>query len=225
MINCTVTNYFNDAESHGAVKFIGDDCLITNCVLYGNANQLGESEEAQLILGGSGTQVVKNCDIQGLDAFAGNGNVDVDPDFVNAGGDDYRLAYTSLLLNNGDTSDLVADSFDIDDDSNTTEKVPARDMGLRQVNPATCVDMGAYENTVDNNNCPSDITSSGGVPDTNVNILDLLHVIAVWGTPGGAADIDPSPCGDATVDVDDLDAGDQCVGHVLDPGRFAAVAQ
>jgi hypothetical protein len=164
MINCTVTNYFNDAESHGAVKFIGDDCLITNCVLYGNANQLGESEEAQLILGGSGTQVVKNCDIQGLDAFAGNGNVDVDPDFVNAGGDDYRLAYTSLLLNNGDTSDLVADSFDIDDDSNTTEKVPARDMGLRQVNPATCVDMGAYENTVDNNNCPSDISGAAACP-------------------------------------------------------------
>jgi hypothetical protein len=32
----------------------------------------------------------------------------------------------------------------------------------------------------------------------------LLQVIAVWGTPGGAADIDPSPCGDGTVDIDDL---------------------
>ena len=48
--------------------------------------------------------------------------------------------------------------------------------------------------------CLADITGSAGVPDGQVNVVDLLAVIAAWGQSGGAADI----TNDGSVNVADL---------------------
>ena len=46
--------------------------------------------------------------------------------------------------------------------------------------------------------CPGDVTDDG-----QVNILDLLEVVAAWGNPGGPGDVSPA-CGDGIVNIADL---------------------
>jgi hypothetical protein len=172
-------------------------------VLWGNSNADGDAEAAQIYAGGSSALVVRNSIVQNLDVLVGNHNIDIDPEFIDDSTGDFRIAYTSHALNHGDADDMPADTYDIDDDSNTNEKLPGRDMDARQVNPDDdCIDLGAFENQVAGT-CAGDITGAGSVPDGTVNSSDLLLVMTRWGEPGGVADLDPQPCGDGTVDIDD----------------------
>lgn len=209
LINCTITNNEcgSGSENHGAaLRFTGDRGTdnVINCTLFGNLNTDGEDEGAQVDGQSTYPPNVVFCDVEGLDFFAGNNNVDVTPSFVNAGLDDFRLEYLSLLLNNGDPSVMPADTYDIDDDSDTAEPLPDRAMSDRQVNSSSCIDIGAHENQVAGS-CPGDITDEfSGEPDGVVDDNDLKLVEAAWGTPGGVADVAPDDCGDGTVDTDDL---------------------
>ena len=118
----------------------------------------------------------------------------------------YRLSFNSPYLNNGSTSLLPADVFDLDGDSNVAEVIPFDlDLNARQNNPSGCVDIGAFEQqTAGTLGCLADISGTGGTPDGLVNVIDLLLVITRWGTPGGIADFTPTPCGDANVGVSEL---------------------
>ncbi len=209
IINCTIARNTGEAsgDSGAALRFVGDaDRTVINCIISGNTDGDGQVESAQINTPVSGTIDVRNCDIQGLDHYAGNCNIDVDPLFVDSGSDDFRLMYHSLVLNNGDASYVPVDTYDIDDDSVTTgEPLPDRSMAYRKVNPSACCDIGAFENQVDEATCEGDIDSAvSRIPDGVVNVVDLLAVIDAWGTPGGIVDFYPSDCGDGTVDVNEL---------------------
>ena len=206
LINCTITANQSGTAYAGAIRFNGyGDNLVANCIVYGNSNSYGSNEDAQIVNSSSGALVVRNCDIQGLDSYAGNNNIDVDPLFENPGHEAFNLQYLSLLLNNGDESEIenYPDTYDIDDDTDDTEPLPDRAMNYRQVNSGDCIDIGAYEEQTEGS-CPGDITGASGVPDGVVNNLDLLHIIAKWDTAGGVADIVPADCGDADVATNDM---------------------
>jgi hypothetical protein len=210
-VNCTVTRNYDgatDSGSGGAIRINGSGTsVVANCLLYGNENEDGFTEGAQLNNSGLYPLTVRNSLIQDLDDYAGDGNIVIDPSFVNSSSDDFRILYSSHLLNNGDATDVPADAYDIDDDSDTSEPLPDRFMQDRQINPGDvtdCVDIGAFEEQTAGT-CTGDITGASGVPDGTVGMPDLLLVIERWNLPGGAADlVGTGACGDSYVDGADL---------------------
>ena len=109
------------------------------------------------------------CDVQG--GYWGAGNVHLDPLFADPDGpdndpntwqdNDYRLAAGSPCIDAGQNSAVPADTFDLDEDGDTSEPIPFDLDGLPRFvdDPATAdcpyvpgscgtapiVDMGAYE--------------------------------------------------------------------------------
>ncbi|GEM_PF-1857739 len=107
--------------------------------------------------GAVGTATVAHSLVQG--GFAGAGNIDGDPRFVDAAGGDYRLGDGSPAIDAGDNSVVPADEFDIDGDGDFTEPTPDFDGRPRLYDDAgvadtgagvaPLVDMGAYERQID----------------------------------------------------------------------------
>lgn len=68
-----------------------------------------------------------------------------DPLFVNAATNDLRIATGSPAIDAGSNTDLPADTYDLDNDGDTTEPIPYDILRLNRIFNGT-VDMGAYEN-------------------------------------------------------------------------------
>lgn len=122
--NCTITK--NSALVKGGGAFSGTDgnLTLTNCVLWDNSAEFGP----QIYLFG-GSVAATYSDVQG--GYAGEGNIDADPLFVDPNGDDYHIAAGSPCIDAGDPN-YPAEPNETDLDGNP-----------RVVNGI--VDMGAYE--------------------------------------------------------------------------------
>ncbi len=119
-----------------------------------------------LLINGAATVAAQYCDIQG--GYAGIGNIDFDPLFVDPDGpdgdpntwedNDLRLAGGSPCIDAADNTAVPPDTLDLDDDGDTTEPMPLDlDGAARFVDdpdtpdtgnpgpPGPIVDMGAYE--------------------------------------------------------------------------------
>ncbi|MHC4946144.1 MAG: right-handed parallel beta-helix repeat-containing protein [Planctomycetota bacterium] len=94
MANCTL--YGNSAfQSGGGISnFSQSDLKVTNCILWNDT-----PDEINNI--GSSSYVTYSC-LQG--GYAGTGNIDSDPLFVDAANADLHLLFTSPCRNTGDTS-------------------------------------------------------------------------------------------------------------------------
>ncbi|MGB2806878.1 MAG: right-handed parallel beta-helix repeat-containing protein, partial [Sedimentisphaerales bacterium] len=64
---------------------------LTNCILWGNSDTDGMDESAQIYTEGVGGPFINYSCIQGLDTFAGHGNIGEDPCFADSSNDDYHL--------------------------------------------------------------------------------------------------------------------------------------
>jgi parallel beta-helix repeat protein len=136
--------------------------------------------------------------------FAGTGNIDADPLFVDPGSGDYRLGAGSPSVDAASNTALPPDAADLDDDGDLLEPTPldlddaartADDPDVPDTGEgiAPIADMGAYERGLD---CPSDVDGDG-----ETGFQDLLLVLAAWGPcPGCPEDID----GNGLVDFQDL---------------------
>jgi len=193
--NCTFSR--NSAQIGGAMNFESgsESLLLTNSVLWGDTPQ-----EISI---GDASATVTYSDIQG--GWAGEGNIDADPLFVDPDSGDYRLQPCSPCIDAADNYSVPPDTLDLDGDGDTTEPIPFDlDGNSRFVDdPATpdtgngeppIVDMGAYEFQV----CAGDITGDG---DTDQ--VDLAILLALWGQCESDPDYDPAA---------DLD-GDGCINH------------
>ena len=191
LTNCTIGNNLAEYD-YGtgglyATESFADTPILANCILW--SNWPGQ-------IGGKEADVRYSC-IE--DGYPGEGNIELDPAFVDADGpdgipgtqdDDLRLAPGSPCIDAGDSTavpeDIVAD---LDGNPRFVDDPDTDDTGL---GAPPIVDMGAYEYQPPE--CPADITGDGVV-----DVLDLLEVLAQWGT-AGSADI----TGDGIVDVLDL---------------------
>ena len=168
LINCTFSANSAATSGGGMFAFQSSPALI-NCILWGNSDEGGMDESAQIHVDRS-SPVVSYSIIQGLNTFAGNGNIGNDPLFVDPDGadeiagtqdDDLRVQSGSPAIDAGDNTAVPADIADLDNDGDTTERTPLDlngnprfvddlDTPDCQQAPGTCgtppiVDMGAFE--------------------------------------------------------------------------------
>jgi len=171
VLGCTLAG--NSADNGGGMYGYESSPTITNCIFWANTDGGINDEDAQIYVY-TGTPVVAYSCIQGLDAFAGSGNIDDNPLFVrdpNNGGngwgddpctpgvdeadnDDYgdlRLSIpSSPCVDNGSNAAVPADAADLDEDGNTAEQIPWDLDGNERIidgngNTTATVDMGAFE--------------------------------------------------------------------------------
>lgn len=194
--NCTFSG--NAAPNQGGAFSLHDNASLTlsNCIVWGNC-----PEQDQINVEGEDVVVaVFFSDVEG--GWAGLGNIDQDPKFMDADGcpddtdctgdEDLRLLAGSPCLDTGRNTLIPDDYGDVDDDGVTSETLPV-DLVFNDRVRAGTVDMGPFE-----------FTCLGDVDDTGVvDINDFLALLAVWGPCASP----PTPC------PADLD-GDGVVGIV-----------
>lgn len=170
--NCTIAN--NSAPSGGAMYNGGNVSshpTLTNCIVYFNQGD-------QIFDFGASSATVTSSNVQG--GFAGDGNIDADPLFVDPDNDDYHIAPGSPCIDAGDSSAVPMD-IDTDYDGNLRF---VHDLKTKNSGIGDCpiVDMGSYEfqeGVLDC--CPWDISESG-----TVDTIDLFVLLKQWGTDGTA---------------------------------------
>lgn len=149
IINCTFTE--NRARVNGGGMNLGFQAAgeksptVANSIFWMNTDNNGANidESAQIHIT-RGTPTVSYCDIQGGWSGGGIGNINIDPEFVDAANGNFRLAPNSPCIEVGDVVALPEDACDLDNDGSTPEPIPL-DLNAE---PRTCgstVDMGAYE--------------------------------------------------------------------------------
>lgn len=160
------TLFVGNAATTGAAvhnEADGTTLQVINSTFYGNApsgtggtlyNLSGAVSIANSILWNGGAPTIANSsspttettvassDVQG--GYAGTGNLDVDPKFVDAADDDFHLAGDSPVLDQGDVRSLPKDALDLDNDGDVAEPLPV-DLGGNTRVAGSGVDMGAYE--------------------------------------------------------------------------------
>jgi hypothetical protein len=118
-----------------------------NCIFFNNRNADGATEVAQI--SGDAAITVANCCVDSLETYAGNGNFDADPLFVDEIGiddllgtidDDLHLSGGSPCAGAGDPSLLPPDAADLDGDGNVTEPTPVDRDGV----PIVSLSRGAF---------------------------------------------------------------------------------
>ncbi|HNT74341.1 MAG TPA: Ig-like domain-containing protein, partial [Anaerolineae bacterium] len=125
----------NSASGRGGGVYVtGGSLALVNGIVWGNSAPAG----AQI----DGFPTVTYSDVQ--DGFAGAGNIDADPLFVDAVAGDLRLQTTSPAVNAGSTAAVPADTADLDGDGDTAESLPY-DLGRQARISGSAVDTGAYE--------------------------------------------------------------------------------
>lgn len=192
----TITNCTFRANSAGITGGgIWHDCgspTVTNCIIWGNNAPIGQ----QIYNYGEESAIVTYSDVQG--GYEGTGNIDAEPMFADPNGldgiagtkdDDLRLFYCSPCIDAGDSNSVPADSADLDQDGNTSEKTPLDLIGNERFvdvttyntgNPGAAglpvVDMGAHEM-----NEPFDAIRKGDLNvDCYVNLADMAILALHW---------------------------------------------
>ncbi len=171
IFDCTISG--NSAGYGGGIYNYESNPILKNCIAWGNTDDGGSDESAQIYVLASAPVVAYSC-IQGLDTYAGSGNIGDNPLFVrnpDAGDDgwgddpctpgvdegdnddfgDLRLAVpVSPCVDSGNDAALPPDTADLDGDGNKGEPTPLDLDGNTRIvdgngDATSTVDMGAYE--------------------------------------------------------------------------------
>jgi hypothetical protein len=188
------------------------DLRVANSVVHGNINLDGSGEGAQVRAGGVMT-VDYSC-VEGWDgSMGGTGSFDAQPRFMDPDGadnvpgtadDDFRVRGGSPCIDAGDNTSAPGDAHDLDDDGDTSERIPVDlDLEARRVDDTgmadsgngsgAIVDIGAYE--FQGTTCVGD-ADGNGVVDTR----DVLAYLLLW----AAGDITADVNGDGQVNTQDV---------------------
>jgi hypothetical protein len=151
----------------GMFNWVNSNPSVTNCILWDNS-----PNEIDYLA------TVSYSNVCG--GWPGTGNIDADPMFVDPFFLDFRLSPGSPCIDAGDNT-AVPEGIDTDLDGNPrfVDDPDTVDSGYGD---PPIVDMGAYEYQIP---CPWDLNGDG-----NVDVVDLLMVIASWG-----------PCADCPADL------------------------
>ncbi len=185
--NCTFSG--NSTTNYGGGMYNGfSSPTVTNCILWGNTASSG----TQIYDDGMSSTTVSYSDVQG--GWAGATNIAEDPLFKDA--DNLSLSFDSPCIDAGDNNSVPADTADLDNDANTTERTPLDLAGNARFTDdpvvvdtgngtAPIVEMGAYERY---EFCGSgvfpypahDVTGPDGVQDCRVDFYDFASFAAHW---------------------------------------------
>ncbi len=147
--HCTFAD--NQGTTRSAIYDYGGNMVFRNCILWGNTAGNPAMNPFENVSGATTAtySCVQDDDPSDANIYAGTGNIDDDPRFVSAAGDDYRLRGIFFPLSPckdaGNDADIAADSGDLDWDGNTSEFLPfdlTADVARKRY---IHVDMGAYE--------------------------------------------------------------------------------
>lgn len=176
LINCTFS--CNTAGIGGGISnWDGSTPTLTNCILWGNSDNGGYDESAQISESNSITTINYSC-VQGwTGSFGGMGNIGDDPLFKDADGmddimgtedDDLRLSAGSPCIDAADSSMLLAVPvyFDIAFKDRYVDIDTIDDTGS---GPWEFLDMGAYEFHC--SGIPGDINCDGVVDSKDLAIF------------------------------------------------------
>ncbi len=186
MDNCIIARN-NAANGGGILANTGPDPLLTNCTIVGNSASTAGGGAFNMGAGagvkirncilrdntpnqyptGSST-AAWNCNVSGGELTNNTNIIDVDPMFVDAGNDDYRLSENSPSIDAGDAGFLNTQATPTDLAGNN-RAVTAHDSmqsGLPIMN--LYVDQGAYEFQPANiSSCPADQNFDGMLSPTD----------------------------------------------------------
>lgn len=138
----------NATSGGGGIYPLQNDCDVTidNSIIYNNKYGVQESNIEYKNPVNIDTKIdyslVENY--SSILGYIGNNNLNTNPLFSNPATNDYTLQAISPAINQGDTSLLSNDSYDIDNDGVYNEKWPIDLTGIRRVYGSN-IDMGAYE--------------------------------------------------------------------------------
>jgi hypothetical protein len=143
--------------------------ILTNCILWDGGDETWTDSWA--------TITINYTNVQG--GFAGTGNINTDPLFVDPSSGDYRLSPNSPCIDAADNTAVpMGITTDLDGNPRFVDDLGTIDTGNGD---APIVDMGAYE--FQGTSCPWDCDGGEGT-DGTVGITDFLALLAQWGTPG-----------------------------------------
>ena len=158
--NCTfsgnsITGFFGT----GGMCNSNSTTTVTNCVFWDNSPNEFQND--------GGMVTVTYSDVQG--GFAGTGNIDADPMFVNPDNDDYHLSSGSPCIDAADNT-AVPRGIDTDLEGNPrfVDDPDTEDTGNGD---PPIVDMGAYEFQV--TVCPWDVNGDGVVD--HHDLVEVVH--------------------------------------------------
>lgn len=191
--NTSYNDYPDEDAMGGAGIYVGYSSLeLHNCVMQ----NLGGTE---IYEGNGTTMMVEYSCVAG--GFAGNGNIDADPLFIDPDGEDdifgteddnLRIGAGSPCIDAADNTALPGDiTTDLDGNPRFVDDPDSEDTGFGD---PPIVDMSAYEFQVED--CPADVNE-----DDAVDIDDLFAVLGEWGP---CDDCPEDINDDGTVDIDDV---------------------
>jgi len=219
VVNCTFTGNMTNGSGGGLVNLYGASTTIVNSTFAGNAaggasaiaNYSGGGAYVRNIIAwgnnianpaigvDSGSSIsVQYSLIQGMSVYPGTGNINPDPLYLDGDGwdnmygtldDDLRLQETSPAVDAGDNTAVPSDIPDLDNDGNTSEKIPfdqygkTRFIDIFQVTDtgngsAPLVDMGAIETPIwrDINVSPVSLDVAIKIGDSTTRALILQNL-------------------------------------------------
>ena len=137
LTNVTFSGNTASNSGGGMYNFISSNPTLTNIILWGDSAPNGP----EIYNDGSSTPSISYSDIQG--GYAGTGNINADPRFVDAAGGNLRLQLTSPAIDAGNNAAVPAGiTTDLDGNPRFVDipTVPNTGSGTPPI-----VDMGAYE--------------------------------------------------------------------------------
>ena len=199
-VTCNNSTFFaNNAGGSGGAVYLGSSdrtsahINATNCIFWNN--------DAEIDATATPTAIISTSIVEHGWSGGGSGVLDADPLFLDAPAD-LRLASLSPAIDRGDTFNIPADYFDLDEDTLATEEVPFDLLGQGRrfdawaddapIVPAPVVDLGAHECRAA---CRADVNGDG-----LVGLDDLTLFINFFSAGDARGDMN----GDGRYDLADI---------------------
>ncbi len=161
MTNCTIVRNTATTENGGGVFFANNSTDIINSILWENSPE-------NVYKYGTSTPNITYSDVGG--GYAGTGNIDASPAFVNIALADFHLTAASPCINKGSNAAANLPSFDKD--------------GRVRINGSS-VDMGAYEYYYEYKAAEVSVfRPDNGTWYTLLSRSPLVYSYKQWGAPG-----------------------------------------
>jgi len=202
---CTVTGNAAGWYGGGLYCFYGSTSELHNSIVAGNTATYG----AEVALDDWSQLVTEYSDILGGDDWLwvgggsfvvwGNGNIDLDPAFIDPDTGNYRLQQDSPCVDAGSNEALPSDWADLDGDGDLSEPVPY-DLDDHPRVARFTVDMGAYEVPFGDLNCDGSV----GFGDINPFVLVLSNPSAWQAAYPGCELLYGDINGDGSVNFGDI---------------------